>query len=120
MSERTCLLYQISAVGAPRHYVHPRRVTLPGSPDDLSIDRPVTEIPLRFAPSDYAAGRPGSFITSNSLTESSFVPFLQNAAQPVDPLCPIVIGRFGLSIREWLGQNTTDGLVSLGEIQVQH
>lgn len=29
-SERTCLLYQISAVGAPRHYVHPRRVTSPG------------------------------------------------------------------------------------------
>jgi len=120
--ERAYLLYQISTVGAPRHDTRPTRVgsSWPAdSPDDLSIDRLVTGILLRFAPLDYAADLVASSL-SFSLIENSFVTFLQNAVQLVVPLCSFVAGHSGPGAGEWLGQNTPNGMVSLGKIQVQH
>lgn len=59
-SERACLLYQISTVGAPRHYTRSRLALFflaSSSPDDLSsVDCcSVTGILLYVAFLDYAA-----------------------------------------------------------------
>lgn len=103
-----------------QHAFTSRRFSSPaGSPDDLSVDRLVTGILFRFASPDYAADLVASSL-SYSLTESSFIIFLQNAAQPVVPLSSLIAGHSSSSVGEWTGQNTSDGMVSVGKIQVQH
>lgn len=57
---------------------------------------------------------------SDPLSRASFVPFVQNAVQPVDLLCPLVVGQSGHDAGEWIGQDTPHGLVGVGAIQMQY